>query len=188
MLGALGLGLFLIAPLQAAFTGNYALGNFSLINNNADGSVLTPDGGLSIVLTGGNNGSGLFGTTDLIAPAAASGTVQFQYSYSSLDMPGADEAGYLVGGVYTQLADTSGQSGTAMFQVNGGQLFGFRMVTQDNTMEPGILTVSNFSAPSSAAGPAVPEPATGPLMFALAGAAIAVRLLRRPARRRERSA
>jgi PEP-CTERM motif len=171
---ALGLSsLALTSPAQAAFTGPYAFNQFTLTNLNADGFAITPDGGLSIVLTGGNNGSGLPGTTDLIAVAAGTGAVQFHYSYSSLDFPGFDFAGYLVGAAFTQLADTDGQSGNAMFTVSNGQKFGFRVGTQDNTGEPGILTISSFTAPIGSAS--VPEPGTAPmLLLALAGAAIAV--------------
>jgi PEP-CTERM motif len=171
---ALGLSsLALTSPAQAAFTGPYAFNQFTLTNTNADGVAITPDGGLSIVLTGGNNGSALPGTTDLVTVAAGTGAVQFHYSYSSLDFPGFDFAGYLLGAAFTQLADTDGQSGTAMFAVNSGQKFGFRVGTADNTGEPGILTISSFTAPAGTAS--VPEPGTAPmLLLAMAGAAIAL--------------
>ena len=42
--------LALTSPAQAAFTGAYALNQFTLTNMNADGKAITPDGGLSIVL------------------------------------------------------------------------------------------------------------------------------------------
>src|SRR5262252_4296042 len=85
-----------LAPqANAAFVGAYALGNFTLLNQNADGTAVTMDGGLSVVLTGGNNGSGLQGYADLFITAAGTGTVQFQYSYFSLDDPSFDAAGYL---------------------------------------------------------------------------------------------
>ena len=166
---ALGFSLALAPPAKAAFAGDYALNRFLLTNTNADGSVFTPDGGLSIVLTGGNNGSGLVGTTDLVVAATGAGTVQFRYSYSALDFPGFDIGGYLLTGGFTQLANTDGQSGTAMFTVTPGLSFGFRVRTADNTGEPGILTLSNFSAPSGA-GSSVPEPATAPLVCVVVAA------------------
>jgi PEP-CTERM motif len=176
LLCALGFSLALTVPAKAAFTGDYALNRFTLMNANADGTVLTPDAGLSIVLTGGNNGSGLPGMTDFVATATGAGLVRFQYSYATLDLPMADFAGYLLGGAFSQLADTDGQSGTAMFTVNSGQSFGFRVGTSDNTSEPGIFTISNFTAPSGAA--TVPEPGTGLLLLAVAGAALAVQRYR----------
>jgi hypothetical protein len=80
-------------------------------------------------------------------------TFQFDYSYVSLDAPGYDRAGYFIGLVFTALADTSGQSGSASVFVDAGDQFGFRIETDDNTGEPGIFTVSTFAAS------AAPEPA-----------------------------
>jgi len=157
-------GSFLAPQAHAAFVAPYALANFSLINQNADGTAVTNDGGLSVVLTGGNNGSGLAGTTDLVTQALASGTVHFQFSYFTLDDPPFDEAGFLLDGVYTQLAGTSGDAGVGNFAVVAGHTFGFRVATMDNTFEPGVFTISAFSAPAPTSG--VPEPATWPLGLA----------------------
>ena len=139
----------LAAGAQAAFVNPYALNNFMLINTNADGTAMTPDGGLSVVLTGGNNGSGEPGTTDLVTTAKARAIVQFNYSYSSLDIAHQDFAGYLVGNAFTQIADISGQMGMVSFMVSLGQTFGFRVGTVDNQFEPGILTLSSFSGPAT---------------------------------------
>lgn len=163
--------LALASHANAGFIGPYALGNFTLINTPTcggdilNGSATTPDNGNTVVLTGSNSGSGCAGTTDLLTTAQGAGTVQFNYSYSSLDAPGADFAGYLRGSMFTQLADTNGQSGAVSFQVSSGQSFGFRVGTTDNTGEPGVLAVSNFSAPGTVS--AVPEPGT--IGFAFAG-------------------
>jgi hypothetical protein len=149
----------------------YTMNAFGLINNNADGFAISPDGGLSVILTGGNNGSGLTGTTDLVTTANASGIIAFSYMYSSVDMPGFDWAGYLIGNLFTQLADTDGQAGTASFTVSAGDIFGFRVETFDNTQEPGVFTIDGFSVAADAA----PEPATLPL----AAAAVAICIWRR---------
>ena len=170
---ALGFSFILIPQAKAAFIGDYALSQFTLTNTNADGFVTTPDNGLSIILTGGNNGSGLSGTTDFVTTATGAGPVQFLYSYSSFDYPGLDFAGYLLGTAFVQLANTDGQFGTASFQVSLGQSFGFRVDTLDNTGEPGILTISQFSAPSG--NTPVPEPGTAPLLLVAAGAMLAAR-------------
>jgi hypothetical protein len=73
-----------------------------------------------------------------------------------------NDGGYLIDGVFTQLADTSGESGFASFSVTFGETFGFRVATVDNQGEPGILTVSDFSAPAPSA---VPEPDTASIVF-----------------------
>jgi hypothetical protein len=180
---ALWLCLALAQQAKADFIGYYALSNFTLTNSVANGSVMTPDGGQSIVLTGGNNGGGNFGTTNLTIFAASSGLIQFNWSYSSIDPSSSgqpnmgcglgfagscDDAGYLLNGTYFQLADDIHQgSGVQNFLVTAGESFGFRVETLDNTGGPGILTVSAFTAP------AVPEPSTTTLLFGLTAAIVA---------------
>ena len=147
---------------NAAFIGPYDPASFVLTNMNSDGfAEFRPNG--SLVLTGGNNGSGTPGTTNFLVAAAGTGLVTFNFSYSSLDAVLAEVVGYMVGSSFNLLADRDGTSGPVSFAVTAGQTFGFRIATEDNTGEPGILTVSNFSAPT---GSAVPEPSTLGLMAA----------------------
>jgi hypothetical protein len=169
---ALAIGATFLQQAKADFIGAYALSNFALTNINSDGNAATPDGGMTLVLTGPNNGSGLAGTTDFTISLPASGPIQFQYLYSSLDTPGFDFAGYLLGSNFVQLADTDGQSGSLLLSGTAGEIFGFRMGSLDNTGEPGILTVSSFSAPG---GGGVPETGTLSMMLAAAGMAVAGR-------------
>jgi hypothetical protein len=186
-------------PARADFNGDYALNNWTLSNmdvgavttngctvppvdgtsSNANdpGCFVTPDNGTSIVLTGPNDGNGFLGTTEFIVAASAPGTVEFSWSYSSADPSGFDNAGYLLDGVFTELSNADGQSGVAKFMVSAGESFGFCMGTLDNLFEPGVLTVSGFSAPgqgklteptacgANAANPAnpAPEPGTAPI-------------------------
>jgi hypothetical protein len=182
-------GIFIPIPsARAAFLGAYALSNFTLTNSDAvggisgtDGSAMSPDGGLSIILTGGNSGSGLPGMTDLVTDAAAFGLVRFQYSYSTLDSPGNDFAGYLLGNTFFQLSGADGDCkgeacpGMVQFPVSIGERFGFRVETVDNQGEPGVLTISNFTA--SAGSTDAPEPGTGPVILFVLVAALGGRWL-----------
>lgn len=170
---AVGLTIALAPQAKAGFIGDYALSNFTLTNTNADGFV-TPFGD-GFMLTGGNTGSGLPGTTDFTTTATGTGVVNFNYSYSAFDFPGFDFAGYLIGNTFTKLADFDGDFGTASFMVTAGNKFGFRVGTADNTGEPGILTISNFTAPSGGSA-GVPEPGAAPILAAAFAVAAAVRL------------
>lgn len=153
------------APVKASFSGDYALANFTLINTKLNAADLVePDGFAGItpegwlVLTGSNTGSGLFpgATTDVTISSRGTGQVAFDWLYSSLDDPTNDIGGYLSGGSFEALADADGQSGSVTFQVTLGETFGFRLRTLDNIFEPGVLTIRNFTAPSSLT--IVPEP------------------------------
>ena len=148
----------------------YPLSSFASLNTNADGVAVSSNGGIAVTITGGNNGSGLTGSTDLFTTATAGGTIAFHYVYASMDEPGFDWAGYFVGDQFTQVADTDGETGSASFAVALGDVFGFRVVTFDNTQEPGVFTVSDFSQNSTGAGAGagagVPEPYTVTLVAA----------------------
>jgi len=167
---ALALAALASQPARADFITPYSLSDFTLTNTNADGTVMTPDGGLSIVFTGGNNGSGEPGFTTLVTTAAASGLVQFQFSYFSFDLPGNDGSGYLVNNVFTPLADTSGTASSSpiSFNVTAGEIFGFEMTTVDNEFEPGVLTVTDFSAPGDPSTTSTPEPGSALLVLTAA--------------------
>jgi hypothetical protein len=174
------------AGIITNFTGSYALNQFTLANiniqplANPDGTASSPDGGLSLLLTGGLSGSGSLGETDFFIGAAATGTVQFDWLFSN-GVPGFISGGYLVGARSTSacappcitLSDASG-SGEVSFGVTQGEIFGFFVITDNQANpvsgEPGVLTVTNFSAPTAASP--VPEPSTAAtFVLACAGAA-----------------
>ena len=161
-----------LAPASRADTIPFGGQSFTLTNTNSDGSATVSSDGSTLTIIGPNNGSGEPGTTDLLTTAFASGLVSFQWAYSSLDTPGADSAAYVLNGSAVQLADTDGQTGTTQFSVNAGDLFGFEMASLDNQGEPGILTVTDFSAP--AATSVSPEPGTAMLLFISGAAGLAM--------------
>jgi hypothetical protein len=58
------------------------------------------------------------------------------------------------------------------FSVNLGDVFGFEMDSLDNEGEPGIMSVTNFSAPGiNLSTDTAPEPGTGGIILASAVAA-----------------
>lgn len=175
----LGVGLFVIFALQAkaGFIGYYDPTNFTLVNTQADGFVTTPGDGSSVTVTGGNDGSGFFGTTDFLIIAPLSGIVTFRYLFTTLDTDQFgdlfDDAGFLTNGQFTPFSQLlSPDPVPAIFFVAAGDAFGFRVETLDNLGEPGILTVSDFNAPQPAEAPA-PEPSLGILVLLGIGAGAA---------------
>ena len=160
----------------ADFAGSYALDNWTLANTNANGSVVPSTGSaISITITGGDTGNAALGSgsTDFTIAAAAAGTVSFSWSYSSVDSNTFDLGGFCklidstlppcaidVGNVDSLVDnlillatnDDSGTSGTFSGSVAAGEIFGFSVVTADNVGGPGILTISDFSAPEPPTG------------------------------------
>lgn len=175
---AVALGSILAPQARASFMGYYDFnGSNWTVSSTSDGFAFTGDD-LTVEVIGGDDGSGVPGTTTALVTAPAAGTVQFDYVYNSLDSPTFDSAGYVLNGAYNQFADTDGELGTITFSVNSGDSFGFEVWTADNTGEPGILTVNNFSAPDGADGSdgSVPEPRTLPMV--LLAAAVTAAYLR----------
>jgi len=170
-----------LAPAQADFSDYYAPANWTLLNVDSDGFVDASGAPASLTLVGSDNGSGSFGDTYLWIAVPESGTVSFDWLYTSDDDPGFDSSWFAVGddvsdfenitAIYTALSDTGGESGSLSIAVNAGQLIAFNVDSEDGLFGPGVLTISDFSAPLGS----VPEPATWAMMiggFALAGAAM----------------
>jgi len=162
-----------LAPsAQAGFIDQFPLSDFTLVNspNSQLNNGFVTMSGDSIVLTGGNSGSGEPGTTDLTTTVMTAQVVEFLYSYFSLDIPNADDAGYLINGSLFPLAVASGASGIVTLSLTAGEVFGFQVGSADNQFEPGVLTISSVTTP---------EPATGSLFVLLAGLALGASFLRR---------
>ena len=148
-----------IKSAQAAFSGFYAPSNFTLTNTNANGLVNTNDAPSSVSLTGGNNLSGAFGTTDYTTTAFGSGQVSFDWDYLSFNAsPEFDPFGFLLNGDFTQLTDNNGslsQFDSFTTSVQEGDIFGWRIATIDNAFGAAQATISNFEAPVPAPSPII---------------------------------
>lgn len=166
------LGIMSTLPSQAtafSFTGAFAPSNWTLTNNNADGSVDTTNTSSgTVILTGGDNGSNLPGTTDWTIPinSARAGNISFNWSYFTLDTPGFDSAGFLLNGIYTPLAIQDGDFSTSPVSINVsiGDIFGFRAVTSSNSDGPPVFSV--FAVPVI---PPIPEPSMSLGLLTLLG-------------------
>jgi hypothetical protein len=153
------LGIMYTLPSQAtafSFAGDFEPSKWTLTNINADGSVDTTNAPLGIILTGGDNGSNLPGTTDWTIPINSASEISFDWSYFTLDTPGFDSAGYLLNGIYTPLAIQDGDFSTSAVSINviTGDIFGFRATTSSNS--DGAPVFSVYAYPPAA----VPEPST----------------------------
>lgn len=162
------------APAQAGFIGAYAFGNWTTTLINSNGLVFEifgPPGALVIdgvlVMGSNTNVGGLPGTTDFTIAAVGSGLVNFDWRYSSDDVEFYDQGGFLLNGVFNFLAANDGNptSRSQSFAVTAGDLFGFRVLSTDNTSGPGLLAIRNFEAPGNFDAP-IPEPTTLALLAA----------------------
>src|SRR5580704_9759497 len=145
LLSCLTISVMLAPEAKAGFIETYPLSSFTLVNSPT--SILTNGTavmqGQTLVITGGNSGTGEPGTTVLTTTALAAGLIAFDYAYFTLDVSGQDSAGYLINGMFIPLANSSGPSGEVQFTVTQGESFGFEVTTVDNQGEPGILTISD---------------------------------------------
>jgi len=169
---------------RAGFIEYYAPSNFTFTQRNTvtgddypggNGDYIFPDL-FTLVLTGTNDGSGTHAYTELMIPAGGTGLFQFHYMFQTLDLPGFQYAGYVIGNVFTLLADEDGISDPVSVPVNAGDLIGFRVGGDGQGGTPGILTITEFSAP-------VPEPGTLQLLLIAGGALLAGKFYRRRVQR-----
>ncbi|WP_432472338.1 hypothetical protein [Amphritea sp. HPY] len=155
------------AATLGGFDGSYATGNWTQDLNG--GLIDTINAPSSVALTGRDDYSSQAAVTDFTIAAVAAGSVSFDWDYTTLDGSASyDPFGWVLNGVFTQLTDDtlSGQSGVESFLVAAGDIFGFRVATEDSGFGAGTAVISNFSAPEVSA---VPVPAAIPLFASALG-------------------
>ena len=123
------------------------------LDANGEASIVADDlivgGTISVTVNGSNNLGGLSGSTDFEVNIISDAAIDFNWSYDmpATELPGFDNFGYLLNGVYVQLtSDGIGdQSGSASVSVTTGDVFGFRTATVDNDFGATTGMVSSFS-------------------------------------------
>ena len=113
-------------------------------------------------------------STDFTITSTGAGWISFDWDYSTSDIDGSsfDPFGWLLNGTFTQLS-TNGlfgtQSGSELFAINLGDVFGFSAQSSDSALGSATTSVSSFVA-------TVPAPSTlGVFALGLFGLAFARR-------------
>ena len=131
------------------FEGDFHPDNWELVNDPAgvNGSVEVEDGPpAELFVTGGDDGTG--GDTDFQIEIPMDGTITFDWGYQSTDSGCFDSGGYAINGAFTELACNSDDvpyfDETETVEVSAGDVFAFRVNTDDGLFGPGVLGVTNF--------------------------------------------
>jgi hypothetical protein len=132
------------------FTDVFAPGNWTILSSNSNGSTVfsLPD---SVTVNGTDLGGGGAGSQGLYMSSPGDYTISFAWGYATND-PGWDPS-YYANGSWTFLSQSSSDSGFLSFSVNTGDLLGWKVDSVDNIFGAGYLTVSKFSATTTAAVP-----------------------------------
>ncbi len=147
--------MIVISPAYASFEGYYDVSNWqTTITPGSDASIDLNNAPNSITLTGGNNAidpEELFATIDFTISADATGMLSFNWSYETTDESAEwDPLSFLHNGTEYALSADGGsltQSGVFDFNVQLGDIFGFRQASLDSLFGSAESTISNFSAP-----------------------------------------
>ncbi len=143
------------------FEGDFDLSNWMLVNApaNVGGSFSTQPGPpIEVFIEGGDGNGG--GTTDYEIVIPVDGTISFDWGYQSADTECWDSGGFAINGTFTTLACNDAAvpffQESATVAVAAGDVFAFRVLTEDGLFGPGELGVTNFNfTPDSCSDPLV---------------------------------
>ncbi|MBL7771576.1 MAG: T9SS type A sorting domain-containing protein [Chitinophagaceae bacterium] len=153
----------------AGFQQGYAPANWTLSQTNSNGTVVTTGAPANIQLKSGTIGNGNPGSTNYAITVGCSGTISFNWSYSTPDFAYNDYPKYKLNGNAAVIFPTfdinggSTQSGTFSLAVSPGDVFMLQMYTEDNDPFQATTTFTNFS------GPAAPVSGTASIWTAKTG-------------------
>jgi len=165
------------AAVITDFTGAFAVGNWTTDYLPGDGYVDTSSAPTSILIASSANSFAPGTVFRIVMPYT--GTVSFDWSFSTSDVPAADPFSFGIDGTLTQLSSDSGgttQSGSQSVSLYQYDLFMFH-VGGDATFGRSQTTITNFSVSYADSG-AVPEP-TSMAIFGLGALGMAYRQRRK---------
>ena len=142
------------------FSGVFAPTYWAYSTTNSDGIVNTTNAPSSISITSGNNQSGSLGSTDYSIVIPETGTLSFNWSYTTSDGSAYDYPQFIYENVTTlftgyDLDGNSPQSGSVTLNVTEGTVFTLRMFTEDNGYGAATITISNFNFIKESASPII---------------------------------
>ena len=133
----------------ADFIGYYDHANWDFFTEGAGYVATATDTQLTLI----GDDSSWGGYTEYTITAQGAGDFVFDWSYYTINSPGWDAGGYIVGGTYYQLDDGYGPgSGSVSVAVGDGDTIGFYVYSADGVFGPGYLTITNFTGPVPAPG------------------------------------
>lgn len=147
--------MIVVSPAHASFEGHYNVSNWlTTITPGSRAFIDLSNAPNSITLIGGNNAiypEGFFATIDFTISADLTGMLSFNWSYKTTDDSAElDPLSFLHNGTVHALSaygDSLTQSGVFEFNVQRGDVFGFRKASLDSLFGSAQSTISNFSAP-----------------------------------------
>ena len=129
------------------------------------------NGGVDVVgsvaiagFNGGGTANTVRTTTWTVTNGAQSSVLSFSWALATLASSTAtnQRVSYLIGAIETPISSTAGDAGSLTnITVGASETFGFRVTTDDNISDYGVLTISSFDAVNSPASVPGPLPLAG---------------------------
>lgn len=135
----------------AQFTGGYAVANWGTVQISCDGYVDLSNAPTSISIISGDDQSGNPGTIDFTISVPQTGLISFNWDYSTNDDAQYDYPLYLINtteyalGTYDPFGSLTQNGSETCINVTQGDVFAFRMYTDDNVFGPAMVEITNFS-------------------------------------------
>jgi hypothetical protein len=145
ILKIVAIGAFLLSNMVVyaqGFSGAYDPSNWTLTNGTG-GSVSTVSAPTFIELTGGDNGVSGDMDYSIVVPGTCVQNINFTYDVVHPDC-GWDNVYYGINGVYTFLTDCSASGNVGPLSLNPGDIFTFRINSEDGFAGAPTVTISNF--------------------------------------------